>query len=158
MDFKIDPWGTHLPLLVRCVAKTKGAVLELGCGLYSTPVLHALCHDRDLTSVETNQEWARRFFHYRSKNHKIIIDDSVDLTRKYSVALVDQSPAHERAKAVEALKDNTDLIVCHDSEHRLYNLEPALADFKYRVEWKRYAPWTTVVSNTIDLSFLEDLL
>lgn len=157
MDFKIDPWGTHLPLLARCVSVTKGAVLELGCGLYSTPVLHALCHGRKLFSVESNQEWAKRFIHYRSDNHKVITDGNIDLSEKYSVALVDHSPAHDRARAVEELV-NTDLIICHDSEHRLYDYERVLKDFKYRVEWKRYAPWTTVVSNTMDLSFLEDLL
>ncbi len=156
---KIDAYGTHLPLLARCVAATDGAVLELGCGLYSTPILHALCFDRDLVSVESNKEWISRFKQYDCGTHSVILGKPADhLNRKWSVALVDHAPAADRAKCVRALANKADLIVCHDSEHRLYGYEPALKDFKYRVEWKRYAPWTTVVSNTMKLDFLKDLL
>lgn len=155
---KMDSWATHLPLLVRCVAETSGAVLELGCGLYSTPVLHALCHNRDLYSVESNTEWVKQFQRYGTGRHRIIHGVAGDLlARPWSVVLVDHAPASARAEAIQKLT-SADLIVCHDSEHRLYDYERVLAMFRYRVECRRGAPWTTVVSNTTDLGFLDDLV
>lgn len=160
---KIDAYGTHLPLLVACVAATGGPVLELGCGLYSTPVLHALCStSRKLISAETDSAWAARFSQYQTGRHSIIVYKdplaSIDLSDRWSVALVDQAPASSRAPAVDRLRGKADLIVCHDSEHRLYDYERVLVGFKHRIEWRRYAPWTTVVSDTMNLDFLKDLL
>jgi len=36
-------WGTHQVPLITVVVNTKGPILELGCGDFSTPILHALC-------------------------------------------------------------------------------------------------------------------
>lgn len=158
---KIDAWGTHLPLLVRAVVMTEGPVIELGCGLYSTPVLHALCAGkRPLVSVESNPEWAARFSQYERDGHEIIVGDWREPVSRHAwaVALVDHAPAADRAPAVRALKGRCRVIVCHDSEHRLYGLEPALADFAHRVEWKRYAPWTTAVSDIDALQYMHGLL
>ena len=35
-------YATRQPLLALAVAQTDGPILELGCGHYSTPLLHAL--------------------------------------------------------------------------------------------------------------------
>lgn len=164
---KIDSWATHLPMLVRCVAYHRGPILEMGCGLYSTPVLHAMSHGLQvpLTSIERNPEWGKPFTKYVSPLHDVIIDNTpnkhlqslLDHGEYFHVALVDHSPAVLRAQAVKMLANKCDLIVCHDSEHRLYDYEDVLSEFEHRVEWREYAPWTTVVSNTMDLSFLKDL-
>lgn len=158
---KMDGYSTHLPLLVASVARTTGNVVEFGCGLYSTPVLHAACLERNLFSYETDSEWLRRFRHLQSDRHQLIhVEQWADasLPVQISVALVDCQPAAARAGLITRLKGRADLIVAHDSEHRLYGYEPVLADFKYRAEWRGYAPWTTVVSDTIPLDFLGGLI
>jgi len=155
----IDPYATHLPLLAACVANSGGPVLELGCGLYSTPVLHALCLGRRLVSVESNAEWYERFKHLNTDQHRVVLSKEVpELPSPWSVVLVDQHPVKTRAPSILRLREKTTLFVCHDTEHRLYEYEPVLSTFKYRVEWQRYAPWTSVVSDTIELDWLRSLL
>lgn len=151
MTPKIDPWGTHLPLLVAAVVNNPtGRVIELGCGLYSTPVLRALCGDR-LTSVESDKAWAAKF-------GKGVVTDhwrGVVESGEFAVALVDHAPPAERAPAIAALRGRCRVIVCHDSEHRLYDMERELVHFKYRKEWKRYAPWTTAVSDVDPMNYMD---
>lgn len=162
-EVRMDPWGTHIPILAACVTATNGPVIELGCGLYSTPLLHALCvqKGRRLVSMDLDGKWLSRFATVlRGPLHEFHHVQDWDRlpTGIWSVALVDQTPPSARAPSIRLIKGKCDLIVCHDSEHRLYGYEAALADFKNRVEWRRYAPWTTVVSDTMDLGFLGDLL
>ena len=52
----------------------------------------------------------------------------------------------------------TDYIVVHDTEparaHLYPGLEDELASFRYRADFKVYSPYTTVVSETKELSWL----
>ena len=43
----------------RFLEETEGPVLELGMGLYSTPLLDLLCHEekRELVSYDDDKEW-----------------------------------------------------------------------------------------------------
>lgn len=50
------------------------------------------------------------------------------------------------------------LLVAHDSEHPDYGYEPGLAKFKYRYNYTRLLPGTTVVSDTDPLDWLDDAL
>lgn len=166
--FKIDPYGTHLPLLVRCVAAHKGSIIECGTGLYSTPVLHALAHamGTHLTSIESDAVWAERFLPFSSDHHSFLVgrkvnDALADLLaggKRYAVALVDHKPPKKRAEAVELLRNYCDIIVCHDSENRVYEYEPVLSTFRHRIEWCKYSPWVTAVSDTFDFSGMKDQL
>src|SRR3954454_11711777 len=38
--------STHFPVLIKLIQMTDGPVLELGSGLFSTPLLHWLCFER----------------------------------------------------------------------------------------------------------------
>src|ERR1019366_4837505 len=60
-DDTMDPYATHLAPLVACIRHTQGAVIELGCGDYSTPILHHLCPGRLLVSADSNRAWLGRF-------------------------------------------------------------------------------------------------
>jgi len=89
----IDLWSTHLPVLVAVVAKTQGPVLELGCGHYSTRVLHALCgaqgrsgasseppreaQGRQLLTLDTNPGWLARFKDLESPIHRVVYTDTI---------------------------------------------------------------------------------
>lgn len=155
-------YATHLPLLVACVAHTSGPVLELGCGAYSTPVLHAMCVGRRLISLENDPGWYARFQHLQSGEHIVNLIEApwgeVGLRGPYDVALVDHSPPIQRVKDIVRLRDCTRLLVVHDTENRCYNYEPVLTTFRYRVEWQGYMPWTSVVSDQDDLEWLKPAL
>ena len=58
--------GSHLPILLRAMKATTGPVLELGAGIYSTPILHALCQieGRKLVTYESDPEFFEWAAHY----------------------------------------------------------------------------------------------
>ena len=39
-------WTTHMPVIIKFIQATEGRVLELGAGLFSTPLLHWLCAEK----------------------------------------------------------------------------------------------------------------
>ena len=150
----MDPWGTHFPILAACVARTKGPVLELGCGWYSTFMLHLLCSPgkRRLVSLEARREWLEKFKDLRTDSHELhrvedmdrfTLIDEVD----WDVALVDHSPGTRRVREIERLKKRARHIVVHDTEDPSYGYEKILPRFKYRYDYKRLTPWTSVVSD-----------
>jgi len=151
--------ATHLPLLAACVAHTSGPVLELGCGPYSTPLLHAMCFGRSLCSLETDADWYKRFQGYHRDHHTgVHVTDpweEVGLGGPWDVVLVDHSPPQHRVQEIARLRPVTRLFVVHDTEHRLYAYEPVLETFPYRIEWRCYSPWTSVVSDSDPLDWLE---
>jgi len=161
-DWMMTEFATHLPLLGACVAHTTGPVLELGCGAYSTPLLHALCLGRPLVSLESDPQWYARFSHLGRGHHAVKLIsgpwEEVALGESYDVALIDHSPPLRRVREIERLRGHVRLFVVHDTEHRAYCYEPLLNTFAHRVEWQGYAPWTSVVSDEDDLSWLKDAL
>lgn len=63
--------GTHsAPLAISCL-NTSGAVLELGCGLYSTLLLHTICEKqiRRLHTVDHTLSWLNKFNHLETDLH-----------------------------------------------------------------------------------------
>lgn len=65
--------SNSIPLAVSALL-TDGDILELGMGLYSTPMLHriAAATNRVLYSVDTDYEWLKKFIIYNStRSHKI---------------------------------------------------------------------------------------
>lgn len=173
---KLPQYATHLPLLAACAARTTGPVLELGSGVYSTSVLHAICvpQGRPVVTLDNEEEWLDRFRGYAIKSghlHQVLAipgdwpatpiesPRAFDIdAEQWSVVLVDQSPPKARAQTLARIKGHAEMIVCHDSEHRVYDYEPVLATFKHRVEWQRYQPWATVVSDMLKLDWLGSLL
>lgn len=156
----MTPYATHLPLLVACVAHTQGPVVEFGSGLYSTPVLHALCQTRELLSVETDPVWFQLTGHFSRGTHSVILVPDfaqAPVDRPWDVALIDQCPPVRRKIDIARLARLARLLVVHDTQNRCYEYEPVLTQFKYRVEWQCYTPWTSVVSNVEPLDWLEDI-
>lgn len=116
-------WGSHLPALVACVAETRGDVLELGVGNFSTPVLHALCGamGRELTSVEADREWLGKMAAVYSRSwHRFYCDvyDNICATlalKDWGVVFVDSSPGGEaRAKLFSMFLPRAEFVVVHD--------------------------------------------
>ena len=158
MNLLNKPYTTHIPMLIKCVLATDGGVLELGSGLSSTPLLHWLCHEnaRPLITFEENKlfyDYARKF---QSRNHRIRLVDwnKFEIGGHWSVALVDQATKF-RMPTLIYLKDKVDYIVIHDTQaEEAYQYDMVWPHFKYRHTWKGCQPWTTVVSNFKDTSWL----
>lgn len=149
-------WTTHMPMLIKVVQETDGSILELGSGLFSTPLLHWLCAEkrRKLMTYEDNEEFFEFAKKFKSRSHsvKLIKDwNEADIERKWSVVLIDHSINRRVIDALK-VKDLADFVVLHDTEDPVYQYEKVWPHFKYRYDWKFCKPWTTVVSNFKDLS------
>jgi hypothetical protein len=165
-----DPtYGTHMAPLLTVVARTNGPILEMGCGDYSTPLLHALCAptQRFLLSTDTDKRWLSLFLDLRtqwhqfdyipvyeddwSRNPKPELWDRIGTDRHWSVIFIDHRPGERRVVDIVRLRNYTDIFVVHDSQQPTYGYDRVLATFKYRYVYERYATQTTIVSDTIDV-------
>lgn len=164
----MDAYATHLPLLAACVHRTRGPVLELGSGDYSTPLLHALCSrsieseaPRTVVTLDSDAVWLARYDDLRTPWHAIeLVTDwaardfrvveraRACADRIWSVAFVDHSPGEQRVASIERLRNLAQWIVVHDTEAACYGYEPLLSSFKYRYDDRRQSTWTTVLSMT----------
>ncbi len=158
--------GTHIPTLLKVIPLTTGDVCEMGAGFNSTPILHWLCQGRKLVTYENDQDYFRLAHQYQTNNHRIRkVDDwkEVDFDRHWGVVFIDHSykgkgfqPEGLPQRGDDVLKfKNVDIFILHDTEpeeeeHYHYNL--VFPHFKYRYDWKETKPWTSVISNTIDVT------
>lgn len=154
----LGDYGSHYPILAAAVARTAGPVLELGAGDWSTPMLHYMCKamGRHLDTCDSDPKWLDRFGEYRSEHHQLINMHSnwvalVNVVR-FGVAFVDSAPGEGRVQWIERLKDRTHFIVAHDSERdhgtgANYMYERVTPLFKYVSEFRRFRPYTLVLSN-----------
>jgi len=151
--------GTHLPALLLAVQAAPGPILELGCGGFSTALLHGLSNAlRPVVSVESKRGWYDRLKGLASPVHRFVLlqdgnsDDFADEIglRHWAVVFVDGSPADGRAAWIHWARDKADMVVVHDTEpesRKLYaGVEEALASYAYRIDFPHALPWTSVVS------------
>ena len=148
---------TYMPLLIRAVLATRGPVLELGAGLYSTPLLHWLAAEnrRKLVTYEKYPEYYEFAQLFKSRTHAVQrIDDwmAIDTKTHWSVVLIDQDS--KRAQTAILLKNNADIIILHDSDHPSCGYHAVYPHFTYRYDWTFCKPHTTAVSNTMDVRTL----
>ncbi len=143
-----------MPTLIRAVHATTGDVCEVGSGFNSTALLHWICQGRTLVTYENDEDYLRFAKKFQSNNHRIRSTDEIDFDKHWSVVFIDHTCRPPHSRGADAIKfTNADLIVMHDtekSEEYGYNL--VWPKFKYRYDWKECIPWTSVVSNTIDVT------
>ena len=150
-------WTTHIPMLLKAVQMTKGSVLELGSGPFSTPLLHWLCagSNRRLITYEADKNYFKDSSGFRSRNHSIrfVEDwDEIDFgTGHWDVAIIDNERWRRKIEPIR-LKDKVDYMVIHDTNRSDYGYDKIWPHFKYIYHWKFCKPWTSVVSNFKDLS------
>jgi hypothetical protein len=150
-------YGTNLPALIKAMEKTKGDVLELGMGVFSTPFLHYQCilQNRKLVSYENYQEWLNFFlkYHYECPNHEIHFVDkysNAPIDKPWDVVLVDQTPDESRLEEVKRLANLVQYIVLHDTSPRQeghYHFSTIYPLFKYKTDWDKDDNHCTVLSN-----------
>lgn len=170
-EMGLSCYGTHMAPLLTAVMNTKGPVLEMGCGDFSTPLLHAICksQNRYLLSTDTSKEWLSLFLDLNSNNHEFIYvpvyEDDLELNPKHDkwdkignqewgVVFIDHRPASRRKVDVARFASSAQIIVAHDTEFHGYEYESIFGTFKYRYDYKRYDRYTTLVSNFIDVESL----
>ena len=157
---RLNPYATHLPLLLSAVARTTGPILELGTGLSSTFILHEICKvmDRRLVSLESDKDWYKKFTQLKSNTHELYLIDKYEdcqlIDEEWDVVLIDHAPAGRRKEDLKRVK-NAQYIILHDTEPRSeihYHLDEPMNKFKYRFDFNKYDLWATIVSNHHDLS------
>ena len=153
--------GTHLPVICRAFAElgeSRGDVLELGCGDFSTPMLHELCVKRKLISIDNEELWYNRFLYLWSTWHSLHLVKSwtnlPEYDKKWDIAFIDLNPAYDRKIAISALSDNAKIIIAHDSEDlkNAYGYQYCIGKFKFYTQYKRHKIETLVLSNFIDVT------
>jgi hypothetical protein len=144
---------SHYPLLIKAVQSTKGTVIELGTGVFSTPLLHWLCLNRFLISCESHPEYIEFSKQYESDNHEIVLVkdwEKEEFNKKYSVVFIDHTPT-PRKRGDDAMRfTEAELVVLHDTGRHedKYGYEKVFPLFKYRYDKNN----TTVLSNYIDVT------
>jgi len=135
-------WASHLPLLIKAFESSTGAVLELGTGVFSTPVLHMLCKskDRPLVSYEFNQKYVddhRKFLHPLHQIHHVTDWDSIKIDVPWGLVFVDHSPDIRRGIEAGRVANHAQFIVMHDSDPSndpFYKYPDIYPLFKYRFD------------------------
>lgn len=159
-------YSSFLPVLIEAMRLTEGDVLELGAGVFSTPLLHWLCQKqkRFLTTIENDEKWfnfSRQYYKgNKSKiHHRFIFAKNWDsiskyITKPWDVALIDHSPSARRIVEIEKLKNLAKYIVIHDADahkERNYHYSKIIPFFKYQYYFTEVEPATMVLSNLINL-------
>lgn len=151
---------THLLLIARIFDKSSGPILEMGTGYFSTLFFDWLCctFDRKVISYDNNKRWGQRALRYKSDYHEVhIVNDwdkaDIDNTH-WGLVFIDHAPQRRRHIDVIRLKDKADYIIMHDTEpeaDKWYRYSRVWKYFKYRYDYDKTKPWTSVVSNFKDL-------
>lgn len=158
---RISPgWASHLPVIIKVLQNSEGPVLELGTGLYSTPVMHWLCLEakRRLVSYENVPGYFKLVERFSYGLHEIKLVDNWDKIQiedeHWGVALVDHNPVERRKVEIARLANITDYLVVHDTERRMDPetgyIKASFPLFKYRYNYRRQPPYTSVLSNFIE--------
>lgn len=158
-------YGSHIPVLVRVLEQSDGPILDLGMGL-STIVMHMMAKEtkREIVSYDSDKDWYEANKQYETDWHKIKFvenwdDISKEITsRHWDVAMIDHKPAKRRRVEMGLLAKHANYVIVHDTEpesdkffkytwkHKLY---------KYKWEYIKCRPNTSVFSNFVDLQSLD---
>ena len=160
-------YSTFLPVLMEAMNRTTGDVLELGPGVFSTPVLHWMCKTkkRGLVTIENNEMWfnfCRKYYvfgHRDPVHHRFIFtknwdDADREICKAWDVALVDHSPSDRRVVEIRKLANLAKYIIIHDADEKNepnYHYSTIFPLFKYRYDFTEADPKTIVLSNLVDL-------
>ena len=166
-------YGTHIPLLAAVVAVSHpGPIVELGAGNSSSPLLSEMCRamNRRLTSLEREGPWYDTLddliggFRGTIGHDRLIVPNPSQWVPtieqlfgelgKFSVVFADHGlDRSDGAAVLEYLADKSELVVIHDTRNTWFaGVDDALDGYKYRFDYVKMAPCTTVVSNYLDVA------
>jgi uncharacterized protein YqjF (DUF2071 family) len=154
-DYKPEQcWASHLPALFSCLLATSGAVLEVGAGDWSTPLLRKFCEvaGREFYSLEENEAWAAKcgskFVALAGMTSSLF---TAARAEQWSVVFLDHN-GHRRAADALLFVDSAEYIVIHDypAPEIFDSLE--LDRWKHHIVDKRARPWTLVLTQSDELA------
>lgn len=153
-------WGSHIPVLIKMANKTTGPILELGMGLFSTPVLHWICFDtnRHIVSYDNEPAYFKSNVQYTTDFHEVYLADDwdkIDIEKPWDIAFVDLAPPIKRKDIAKRLAQCAKFVILHDTQARVrreYQYHEIYPLFKYRFDYNITKPWTTVLSNYVDIT------
>ncbi|CAF0957481.1 unnamed protein product [Brachionus calyciflorus] len=171
--------SNSIPLAVSALL-TKGPILELGTGRFSTPLFHKISsdYDRFLISVDTDPKWVQQFVFYNlTKNHRIYhISDYPSMDRipgqentKWGLVLVDHTDGNFRHPRAKNYAQSSEIVIVHDAEKQVENFykyeeNKLRQNFKYACKFSVFTSAqknsyisTLIMSNYIDLSVMEEI-
>ncbi len=155
----MDGFGTHLPVLAAVVRRlSHPRVLELGMGDYSTPMLHveAAAQRAYVRSLEANAEWAARYAAMACPQHELaVVEWDRVAAEPWDVVFMDCGPTEARAPLLARLLGSCKYMVIHDTDACCYRYEPILSMAPYRRDFRRWLPWTSIVSLTEPLEWAD---
>lgn len=155
---KFVRYNSHLPLLIRMIGITTGDVLELGTGLFSTPVVHWMCSPdkRNAVSYESEKKYYEIAKQYENDYHKIkFVEnwDSIDIEKPWDVAFIDHE-AHRRRPEALRLANYAKFVILHDTcghDEKHYHYKEVYPHYKYIYQFL-IRPRTAVMSNFVDVN------
>lgn len=152
----MDPYATHLPLLVATLQQTFGPILEVGTGAYSSPILKAYCQVNRRPLVQTDFNSKRQIDGVLPETDPSGV---LDLHKHWSIVFVDSGIAESRANWIRLAAPKATLIVFHDADDcydHLYKYSTVRGLFEHRYRYDLLHPATEVVSNLVPLDWLRD--
>jgi hypothetical protein len=161
-------YGSHMAVLTKVFMELpeKGDdVVELGTGIYSTPLMHwlSLVKNRNLYSYDHDKHYFDLFNipSYKTNFHKVFLIndwDEVFLEKPWDIVFVDHDPGVRRSVDIMRVVNWAKYIIVHDSgwwDNKYYHLkEKVFPFFKYRYDYRpinNERTMTSVLSNLVDL-------
>ena len=155
-------WGSHIPVLIKIFEISEGPVLEIGVGVFSTPILHSIClnKNRHLTSYESDEYYCSMQSSFANDLHQINLvknwDDIKIEDTQWGMAFIDHV-TERRSTEAKRLANIAKFVIIHDSDpgcDKYYKYSDIYPLFKYRLDYTKTSPNTTILSNFVDLSNL----
>lgn len=148
-------YSSHIPVLAKLLPMSRGPVLEMGTGYFSTPLLHWMClaEKKLLTSYETNSNFYNAFTQFNTEHHKVIFVSNYDdapIEKPWGLAFIDHAPALRRVVDIKRLANCAEYVIIHDSdgkEDKKYRYKEIYPLFNYSYTFAVARPYTTVLSN-----------
>ena len=145
----MDPYATHQRLLIAAVMQTKGPIVEMGCGDYSTPLLAEIAgiQKRPFTVYTTAEQWGAK---YRALADVHILHswDQYPYPKCGLTLLDNEEYVRDRKKHVPRLLDTSAVVVCHDMGLNEW-------DARYFTVDEAHKPPTIAISRSSQVLLLE---
>lgn len=150
IEHSMDTVATHLKLLVRYAmqAPPGAAIVEMGCGYYSTHVLAEICFGNELNFQVwySNKEWKKRIQPATNVDWRHTDWKGWDPPKAFLTLLDNEQSVAERAEHLPLLLKRNHFVVVHDANHYYKRAGHALAIHMDRLEaWDYTNPHTAVL-------------
>jgi len=120
-------YESHRFVLEHVVKNLKNkSVLELGCGDYSTKLIHDILDNRNskITSIDTDLAWLQKYIYLKNDYHELIYWDINKLnefydndTHEWGLVFVDTATWDSRIAAINKYRESADFLILHDCDY-----------------------------------------